>query len=140
MELTDCTTQGQDILYSENHIQSQVTTKLPDTTCSRWKGQLTHWIWLKYLNCVVTFFWSYVVLIMLNKRMCCTQKLLCNDRFYYPFKKYVESDGFFFQFAVQARCHLSPCLNDHSYSWVVNLLQLVFKQAGSKQKCQKWMS
>ena len=33
---------------------------------------------------------------------------------------------FFFQFAVQTWCHLSPCLNDHSYSWVVNLLQLVY--------------
>ena len=43
---------------------------------------------------------------------------------YYPFKKYVESESFFFQFTVQAWCHLSPCLNDHSYSWVVNLLQL----------------
>ena len=54
---------------------------------------------------------------------------------YYPFKKYEELEIFFLQFAVQAWCHLSPCLNDHSYSWVVNLLQ-----AGSKQKCRKWMS
>ena len=59
--------------------------------------------------------------------------------FYYPFKKYIESD-FFFLFAVQAWCHLSPCLNDHSYSCVVNLLQFVFNQAESKQKCRKWMS
>ena len=58
---------------------------------------------------------------------------------YYPFKKYVESE-FFFLFAVQAWCLLSPCLNDHSYSWVVDLLQLVFNQAGSKQNCRKWMS
>ena len=58
---------------------------------------------------------------------------------YYPFKMYVESETFFFQFAVQAWCNLSPCLNDHSYSWVVYLLQLVFEQAGSKQKCRNYM-
>ena len=66
----------------------------------------------------------------------CKNKLIS----YYPFKKYVESEHFFFLFAVQAWSHLSPCLNDHSYRWVVNLLQLVFKRAGSKQKCRKWMS
>ena len=60
---------------------------------------------------------------------------------YYPFQKYAESERYFFcQFAVQVWCHLSPCLSDHSCSWVVNLLQLVFKQAGSKQNCRKWMS
>ena len=35
---------------------------------------------------------------------------------YYPFKKYVKSERVFFQFGVQACCHLSPCLNDHNYS------------------------
>ena len=39
------------------------------------------------------------------------------------FQKVCRIRNIFFQFAVQAWCHLSPFLNDHSYSWVVNLLQ-----------------
>ena len=56
---------------------------------------------------------------------------------YYPLKKYVESESFFFSVCCPSVMSLSPCLNDYSYSWVVNLLQLVFNQAGSKQKCRK---
>ena len=59
---------------------------------------------------------------------------------YYPLKKHVESEFFFFSVCCPSVMSLKPLLKYHSYSWVVNLLQLVFNQAGSKQKWRKWMS